>query len=66
MKKISAIISALVKTVAEKGAGAASAGFCYEPKMPKSLYRWLNLQMNNPIRFECSAISNRAHYTQNI
>ncbi len=39
MKKISTIISAIVKNVAQKGAGAASMGFCYEPKMPKSLYK---------------------------
>ena len=37
MGTISTIISDIVKTIAEMGAGSASSGFCYEPKMPKTL-----------------------------
>ena len=37
MGTISTIISDIVKTIAEMGAGGASSGFCYEPKLPKRL-----------------------------
>lgn len=37
MNIISSIIAAVVKKTAELGAGFASAGFSYEPKMPKCL-----------------------------
>lgn len=37
MGTISTIISDIVKTIAEMGAGCASSGLCYEPKMPESL-----------------------------
>ena len=37
METISTIISDIVKTIAEIGASVASAGYCYEPKMPKTL-----------------------------
>lgn len=37
LETISIMISNFVEAVAEMGAGLASSGFCYEPKMPKSL-----------------------------
>lgn len=37
METISTIISDVVKAIAEMGAGCASAGLCYEPKMPEAL-----------------------------
>lgn len=37
MESISKIISDIIKSIAEIGAGVASAGFCYEPNMPESL-----------------------------
>lgn len=42
MGTISTIISDIVKTIAEMGAGCASSGFCYEPKMPKTLRKISN------------------------
>lgn len=39
MNTISSMIAEIVKKIAELGAGTASSGFAYEPKMPKSLYR---------------------------
>ena len=37
MNIISSIIAAVVKKTAELGAGVASSGIMYEPKMPKFL-----------------------------
>lgn len=37
MGTISTIISDIVKAIAEMGADCASSGFCYEPKLPKTL-----------------------------
>lgn len=37
MKALSIALAKLIEKVAEMGAGVASAGFGYEPKMPKSL-----------------------------
>ena len=37
MESISKIISDIIKSITEMGAGCASSGFCYEPKMPKTL-----------------------------
>jgi len=37
MKKVIALVATLIKKVAEKGAGVASMGLGYEPKMPHSL-----------------------------
>lgn len=37
MKAICEKIAKAIKVIADKGAGMASGGFSYEPKMPKSL-----------------------------
>lgn len=37
MESISKIISDIIKSIAEMGAGCSSSGLCYEPKMPESL-----------------------------
>ncbi len=37
MFKIKAVIEKIVKSVAEKGAGVASLGFAYEPKVPEKI-----------------------------
>lgn len=39
MNTVSSMIAEIVRKIAELGAGVASSGFAYEPKMPKSLYR---------------------------
>lgn len=37
MSAISSVIANIIRIIAEMGAGVASAGFGYEPKMPEVL-----------------------------